>query len=49
MYLKAPAQQALRRADRVFDSSFPGGLTPYQGPPNETNNRLWKELYDGKS
>ena len=45
-YLIAPAQHVLRRVDRVFDSSFPGGLTPYQGPPNETNNKLWQDLYN---
>ncbi|KAL1859592.1 hypothetical protein VTK73DRAFT_7565 [Phialemonium thermophilum] len=44
--LYSPAQHVLRRVDRVFDSSFPGGLTPYQGPPDEANNKLWEDLYN---
>lgn len=29
-----------------FDSSIYNGVTPYQGPPNPTNNALWLDLYD---
>ncbi|KAK2616236.1 hypothetical protein QQS21_000871 [Conoideocrella luteorostrata] len=44
--LYSPAQHVLRRVDRVFDSGFRGGRTPYQGAPNETNNKLWQDLYN---
>lgn len=29
-----------------FDSSIYQGVTAYQGLPNETNNKLWLDLYD---
>lgn len=44
----APAQHVLSRVDRVFDSGFGDGVTPYQGTPNSSNNELWKELYNGQ-
>lgn len=44
--LYSPAQHVLSRVDRVFDSGFGDGVTPYQGTPNSSNNELWKELYN---
>ncbi|QUC23351.1 uncharacterized protein UV8b_07592 [Ustilaginoidea virens] len=44
--LYSPAQHVLRRVDRVFTGGFGAGASPYQGAPNETNNRLWRNLYD---
>ena len=46
--LKAPAQDALEYQLVKFDSSIYGGETEYQGPPNEHNNKLWKNLYSRK-
>ncbi|KAF9882666.1 hypothetical protein FE257_005660 [Aspergillus nanangensis] len=44
--LYSPAQWALRYRNTVFDSSFGIQTTAYQGPPSETNNALWSDLYN---
>ena len=41
----APAQSALEFKLTKFASSIYGGVTEYQGPPTQHNNKLWKDLY----
>ncbi len=44
----APAQAAVKYKDVVFAPGIKNFSTPYQGWPNEGNNRLWEELYNSK-
>lgn len=43
----APAEVAVFPKLVKFDSSIFDGETPYQGPPNAVNEKLWAELYAG--
>ncbi|KAI5865342.1 hypothetical protein GGS23DRAFT_618392 [Durotheca rogersii] len=42
----SPASSALRRVDVVFSSGFGIQQSLFQGPPSETNNKLWESLYN---
>jgi hypothetical protein len=47
--ITAPAQGALEFKLTKFASSIYEGVTEYQGPPTEYNNKLWKHLYSRTS
>lgn len=47
--MTAPAEVAVIPKLVKFESSIFDGATPYQGPPNVINEKLWAELYAGRS
>lgn len=47
--LEAPALKAVQNERVVFSSAFGIEQSPFQGKPNERNNRLWADLYDCKA
>jgi len=42
----APANEVLETVLVKFDTSIYDGTTPYQGRPNEQNNKLWMDLWN---
>jgi len=44
--LLAPAASAIRYKNIRWTAGVADDRTPYQGWPNEENNRLWQDLYD---
>ncbi|PPJ55252.1 hypothetical protein CBER1_04281 [Cercospora berteroae] len=42
----SPAQEVVEYELRVFSQGSPAEHTDYWGPPNEENNRLWRELWN---
>ena len=47
--LEAPALKAVQNERVVFSSAFGIEQSPFEGKPNERNNRLWADLYDCKA
>ena len=48
MQFIAPAEEASEYSPVIFSQAFGRDSSPYQGWPNDEQDRLWQDLYSGE-